>query len=214
MLKKIISLSSLLCMTIGMVSAQEFSGKLYIEDTTVAQGETVILPVLLSNNIEIRGFEFTLTLPQGINYSSWALSSERLPNGVNTKDQLSMQSYKENHLRIASILNYDKSAAFSGSMGEIALISVSIDPNISEGEYTLLLSDIDVATPEGKDYSDFDPVPVTLNVVSPLAITSVTHNSEVPFLILNAMGIRKSTLSSGVNILRHANGTSEKLWIE
>lgn len=86
-MKKLTATGLILSMTAMAAQAQEFTGSIYIEDATIEQGKTATLSVQLNNNIEIRGFEFMLTLPQGINYDNWNLSANRLPNGATIKQE-------------------------------------------------------------------------------------------------------------------------------
>lgn len=152
----------------GMVAfgaqAEDFSGSLFIKDATIAPGGTATLSVQLTNNIDINGFQFKMTLPTGISYTSWSLSEERLPSGATTSDCVKSQSFVNQVFSCASALNYgDTPASFTGTEGEIALVTITADASLAEGSYTINLTEIDVASSGGTDY-DVPSTSFTLTV--------------------------------------------------
>ena len=179
-----------------------FTGSLYIEDATIAPGETTTLSVQLNNNIPINGFQFKMTLPEGISYTSWGLSEERLPSGATTSDKVSSQSFNNQVFICAAALNYGSTtASFTGNSGEVAVITVTADESMTEGPYSITLEEIDVTDTNGKDYDYTDGIEDTsftltvgaLSYAEGYAVTTLpfafTEDLEIPLLMDNLTAI-------------------------
>ena len=190
----------------GMVAfgaqAEGFTGSLYIEDATIAPGETTTLSVQLNNNIPINGFQFKMTLPEGISYTSWGLSEERLPSGATTSDKVSSQSFNNQVFICAAALNYGSTtASFTANSGEVAVITVTADESMTEGPYSITLEEIDVTDTNGKDYDYTDGIEDTsftltvgaLSYAEGYAVTTLpfafTEDLEIPLLMDNLTAI-------------------------
>ena len=61
--------------------AEDFEGNLYIQDATIARGQTAVLSVQVDNNIPFRGFQFDFYLPEGVTLVGYEMNSERWPEG-------------------------------------------------------------------------------------------------------------------------------------
>ena len=153
MKKTIISsliLSSVLAFS---ANAVDFGGKLYVEDATIAPGETAVLSIRLDNDIDVSGFQFQMVLPTGIAYQSWAVSEECLPVGASANNVITMQRFRDRKLTIAGALNCGAGAKFTTAQGELATITIVASPNIPQGTYLVELRGIDVCDPQGNDYN-------------------------------------------------------------
>ena len=93
MKKKLISSIVLAGMITFGTQADDFTGSLFIKDATITPGGTATLSIQLTNNVEVSGFQFDMTLPEGVSYRSWNISEERLPSGATTADQIHSQSF-------------------------------------------------------------------------------------------------------------------------
>ena len=49
-------------------SAEDFGGKLYVDDATITPGGTTVLSVQLDGISDVSGFQFQMNLPMGIAY--------------------------------------------------------------------------------------------------------------------------------------------------
>jgi len=171
---KIMKILSL--MLSGMVAfsayAADFGGKLYIEDASIAPGESAVLSVQLDNDIEICGFQLQMMLPDGITYSDWRLSENRLPVGAKVRDQFTVQRFDAQKLIVAGVLNHGAGAAFTQTRGELATIVITAAPNLPQGSYIIEVSGIDVSDPMGHDY-DAASTTFTLTVGTPTGIETI-----------------------------------------
>ena len=176
-------------------NAEDFGGKLYVEDTTIAPGETAVLSIKLDNDIDVSGFQFQMMLPTGIAYQNWAISEDRLPIGANASNLLSMQRVNSHKLTIAGALNCGAGVSFTKAQGELATVTIVASPNIPQGTYLVELCGIDVCDPMGNDYA----VPSTsfsLTVGEPSGIETL-RNENGNAQIYDLQGRRQKEVSAG-----------------
>ena len=151
MKKKLISCIVLAGMIAFGAQADDFTGSLFIKDATITPGGTATLSIQLTNNVEVSGFQFDMTLPEGVSYRSWNISEERLPSGATTADQIHSQSFANQVFKGAMALNFGDGAAFTGTSGEVATIIIEADASAVEGSFTIDLVNVSVGFPSGKD---------------------------------------------------------------
>ena len=176
-------------------SAEDFGGKLYVEDATIAPGQTADLSVHLDNDIDVSGFQFQMLLPAGIAYRNWAISEERLPAGANATDLLSIQRINGRKLTIAGVLNCGASASFTKAQGELATVTIVASPNIPQGTYLVELRGIDICDTMGKDY-DVPSTTFTLTVGEPSGIETL-RNEDTNAQIYDLQGRRQNEVPEG-----------------
>ena len=167
-MKKTMILSLMLSGMIALsANAADFGSKLYVEDVTIAPGETAVLSIQLDNMIDVSGFQFQMSLPTGITYQDWAISEERLPAGANVSDVISIQRFDSRKLTIAGALNFGVGASFTKAQGEFATVTIVASPNIPQGTYIVELRGIDICDTMGYDY-EVPSTTFTLTVGEPL----------------------------------------------
>ena len=176
-------------------NAEDFGGKLYVEDATIAPGETAVLSIKLDNDIDVSGFQFQMVLPMGIAYQSWAISEERLPVGANASNVISMHRVISRKLTIAGALNCGAVASFTKAQGELATMTIVASPNIPQGTYLVELRGIDVCDPMGNDY-DVPATTFTLTVGEPSGIETL-RNENGTAQIYDLQGRRQSEIPAG-----------------
>ena len=133
---------------------------IYVEQTEGRIGGTMDIPVKLKNSYPVRGFQFTLELPEGATINSWALNTNRLPSGATLSDKIATQKIEGNKITVACSLNYGD-ATFTGNDGEIAIVNVSFGEDMEVGSYPIYLTTCDVTTASGVD-EDLSDVKATL----------------------------------------------------
>ena len=177
------------------VNAEGFGGKLYVEDATIAPGETAVLSIRLDNNIDVSGFQFQMVLPTGIAYQSWNISEECLPVGASANNVITMQRFRDRKLTIAGALNCGAGAKFTRAQGELATITIVASPNIPEGTYLVELRGIDVCDPQGNDY-EVPSTTFTLTVGEPSGIETL-HNGSGNAQVYDLQGRHQKEVSAG-----------------
>ena len=177
------------------VSAEDFGGKLYVNDATIAPGGTAVLSVQLDGNSDVSGFQFQMNLPTGIAYQSWSMSEGCLPMGANVSDMLTIQRFQSNKLMIAGVLNSSTGASFTRARSELAQIIITASPNISKGTYVVELRNIGVCDPTGNDY-DVPSTTFTLIVGEPSGIETL-RNESGKAQIYDLQGRHQKEISTG-----------------
>lgn len=176
-------------------SAEDFGGNLYIEDATIAPGETAVLSIQLDNNIDVSGFQFQMILPTGIAYQSWSVSEDRLPMGASVKDLLSFHRFNNRKLTLAGVLNRGAVDSFTKAQGEIATVTIVASPNMPLGTYLVELRGIDICDTMGNDY-DVPSTTFTLTVGEPTGIETL-RNERGDAQIYDLQGRRQNEVSEG-----------------
>ena len=133
---------------------------IYVDQVEGRIGGTMDIPVKLKNSYPVRGFQFTLELPEGATINSWALGTNRLPSGAALSDKIATQKIEGNKITVACSLNYGD-ATFIGNDGEIATVSVTFGDDMEVGTYPIYLTACDVTTASGVD-EDLSDVTATL----------------------------------------------------
>ena len=133
---------------------------IYVDQIESRIGGTMDIPVKLKNSYPVRGFQFTLELPEGVNINSWALNTNRLPSGATLSDKIATQKIEGNKITVACSLNYGD-ATFIGNDGEIATVNVTFGDDMEVGTYPIYLTACDVTTASGVD-EDLSDVKATL----------------------------------------------------
>ena len=176
-------------------NAEDFGGKLYVEDATIAPGGTAVLSVQLDGNSDVSGFQFQMNLPVGIAYQSWSMSEGCLPMGASVSDMLTIQRFQSNKLTIAGVLNSSAGVSFTRARGELAQIIITASPNIPKGTYLVELRGIDVCDPLGNDYT-VPSTTFTLTVGEPSGIETL-YNESGNAQIYDLQGRRQNEVSTG-----------------
>ena len=128
---------------------------IYIEPIEVSCGQTAEVSVKMKNSIAATGFQFNMYLPEGVSmvedadgFCDVSLSTARTTtNKTNTFDA-SIVSNGSLMVLAASTKNY----AFSGNDGEVARINLDIAEDLEEGEYPLILRNIEITDASGTPY--------------------------------------------------------------
>jgi hypothetical protein len=119
---------------------------IYINNTEVKMGSELSLAINMKNVAQIRGFQFDLYLPEGVNTVTdsngkimASLTSDRLPEG----DGHTLTVNKQTDGSIRFLCGSQNNDCFTGNDGEIATIRLAIAKNMAgEGSYPLILRNI------------------------------------------------------------------------
>ena len=121
---------------------------IYIEPTSVCAGLEQTLSVKMKNANPVAGFEFSLQLPEGITVTGASLSDERT-----TSEKTSLFSHNVLNDGTVKVLcgtmtqnpETEKLYTFDGNDGEVATITISVDPNMVLGDYSALITNAKLA---------------------------------------------------------------------
>jgi len=121
---------------------------IYIEPVSVQGQSEVTLSVKMKNAVEAEGFEFDLYLPDGMTFATDAdgfaevsLSTER----TNSRKTNSFDAVIQQDGSLRVLAASTNGSSISGNDGEVALVTIHVDPDLNAGEYPLLLKNIAIS---------------------------------------------------------------------
>ena len=163
----------------------QYDNVLYIENIECAPGNQLTVSLKMNNQIAASGFQCDLYLPNGVTVATdedgfyqIALSTART---TATKTNM-FDSVLQGDGSIRILCNSTKNYAFSGNEGEVATIVLNIDDNMEEGDYPVILKNIEIANKNNPS------APAIVNYVkSTLTVFS--------FILGDANGSRSVTVS-------------------
>ncbi|MBR3530543.1 MAG: hypothetical protein IKN83_04175 [Bacteroidaceae bacterium] len=150
-MKKTIWLAMMLfCMETMGLHAQNtdistLDNAIYVESQTVEAGSQVVLSVKLKNSISVRDFQFSLYLPEGMSFAKddegWCLA-ELTPTRLSGMKTFEAAIQEDGSLLV---LCYSlRSYVFSGTDGEVCTITINVDENITPGNHTASIKNIEL----------------------------------------------------------------------
>lgn len=154
-----------------------YANVIYIEPLSVHAGSLHTLSVKMKNSVSAEGFEFYLYLPDGISFNGDpGLSEERTTAAKTNSFNFTIDTDGALHVFAASTVG---DAVISGNDGEVALVPILVDENVTPGEYTLTIKKGVVSGSDAQSYGPDESVEVntTINITEPLANTILDENS-------------------------------------
>ena len=140
---------------------------IYVETLTADAGTQATLSFQMKNTAAIRGFQFDLYLPDGVTVVKNAkgriqgsLSEGRLPD--DDEHTLTIQEQADGGIRFLCGSQYDET--FTGNIGEIATLQVSIAEGMPNGNYPIVLKNMRLTETDISKFYDSDDVETTLRV--------------------------------------------------
>ena len=207
-------LLGILAFVMGLISHNNVFAdinKLELQDISIESGSTeVVLPVLLTNENEISGFQCDLYLPEGVEVAKdgdddfiidvarttvkrHSVNARLLPDGV---------------FRI--VCSSMKNSTFSGNSGIVLNITLKVKVDKSAGTYDMALKNVVLTGPAAERYTSDDvSAKLTINGVSPIIVKakscSRTYGDENPTFEYSVEG---GTLDGEPEIICGATTTS------
>ena len=158
---------------------------IYIEPVSVQGQSEVTLSVKMRNAVEAEGFEFDLYLPDGMSFVTDAegfaevsLSTER----TNSKKTNSFDSVIQEDGSLRVLAASTNGSSISGNDGEVALVTIHIDPNLAAAEYPLQLKNIAIADVNAVSHST-DLKESTITILGSGIVTGVEKVQSSKFKV-------------------------------
>lgn len=146
----------------------EFDNVVFIEGMEGAAGQQVTLSLKMNNTIAPTGFQCDVYLPEGVTAAQdedgfylMDISTERTTAKKTDYSNSALQP--DGGLRF--MCSSTKSYTFSGNEGEVAYLTVNIDPDLEEGSYPLILRNIEISDANSNAYR-VSYVKTTLTITS------------------------------------------------
>ena len=139
----------------------------YMEHTEASAGTEQTLSIRMKNIAAIRGFQFTLHLPEGVtvvkdedDYIIAELAQDRLP----AKDRHEIEATEKQDGSIEFLVSSTRDQTFTGNDGEIMTIAISIADNVAAGDYPLTMTYVKLSESDINSYYLTPYVKTTLTI--------------------------------------------------
>ena len=171
--------------------------KMYCSNITVAPGETATLPVNLENRGKYCSFQFDILLPKGITVDSTVNQSGKVRYSASlvtsrcVDHSLTSNLIRGNRYRVIvfSLSNTD----VEGANGPVVNIKLKAEKDAAEGDYTLKMERVVLATADEKEYYPADSES-TVTVSANTGINSISIDpSSVKVYDLQGRKVNKPT---------------------
>ena len=184
----------------------ELENTVYIAPASVTAGEELTLSVKMKNAVDAEGFQFTLTLPEGMSvvrdaegFAEASLNTERTTkDGINT---FATSLLPDGTLKVLAAST--NGSAISAGDGEVCTIKVHVDADMAEGDYTLQLSDVAISDANAQSH-DVALVEATLTVNEASGISATLNDQgetiDEPFFDLQGRRMDSSIFNSQSSI--------------
>lgn len=171
--------------------------KMYCSNITVAPGETATLPVNLENSGKYCSFQFDILLPKGITVDSTVNQSGKVRYSASlvtsrcVDHSLTSNLIRGNRYRVIvfSLSNTD----VEGANGPVVNIKLKAEKDAAEGDYTLKMERVVLATADEKEYYPADSES-TVTVSANTGVNSISIDpSSVKVYDLQGRKVNKPT---------------------
>jgi len=177
---------------------------IYVEPMNVNAGKEATLSFMMKNTAAIRGFQFDLYLPEGVEVVvnnkgriQGSLSSGRLPE--DDEHTLTLQKQGDGAIRFLCGSQYDET--FTGTEGEIATLQVTIADGMEKGKYPVILKTMRLTETDIDKYYVHDDVETEITVTGGVGIENLIESNSNQTFIYNLAGQRLTKLQQGINIV-------------
>lgn len=134
---------------------------IYVDQVNGLVGGTMNIPVKMKNDFDVRGFQFTMELPEGTTINSWQVNPDRLPSGISASKVLPMERIEGNRIVATCVLN-DGNKTFTGYDGEIATVNVTFGSDMAAGTYPIYLTEASISDASSTNQKVLSDIKATL----------------------------------------------------
>ena len=129
---------------------------LTIADTEVLKGRQIILPVKMNNTENITALQFDLTLPAGVNIAKNAQGKYIVEKTGRCADH-TLNVSKPGDANVYKVLLYITPVEnITGSEGAVLNVTLETSESMTEGDYEVTISNINLTTPDGTKITPAD----------------------------------------------------------
>jgi len=173
---------------------------LYIESFSTEQGKNIELSIKMKNSAAIRGYQFELTLPEGLTFTKNGSGLYTITTNADRAASYSPSATVNDGDMHTTVLGSTMSGVdISGTDGEILKIAVSVDADATLGAHTITLSNIVLGTVNTSVSYSTAEVTSTITIAEPTGYDVLLNEelSDVPTSSDGAVTVKvKRTISA------------------
>lgn len=162
-----------------------YDNTIYAIDTEAKTGTQIYLSICMDNVVDITSFQFDLYLPEGItvvkdedDYHVMELSER-----ATSRHTYESGDMADGAVRV--ICYSTKNTVFSGNTGEVLSIPVNVSSDLADGEYEILVKEIELSTPAEVAYN----VPVMASKISVFSYITGDVNGDDKISVTDITGL-------------------------
>ena len=140
---------------------------IYVEPFSVKQGTQVQMSIKMKNSAAIRGFQFDMYLPDGVNAAKSAkgkilasLTGTRLPD----EDEHTLTLSEQSDGSIRFLCGSMADETFTGTDGEIVKLTINVDGETANGDYPVRLKNMKLTETDISNYYEHECIETTLTI--------------------------------------------------
>ena len=176
------------------IKIAEQENMVYMNPATVIAGEEAELSVRMKNAVDAEGFQFALTLPEGVSvvrdadgFAEATLSTERTTAARTNTFATSI--LPDGTLKVMAAST--NGSAIGAGDGEVCTVKIKVNAGMAEGDYALLLSDVAISDTHAKSYN-VEPLETKLTVNEASGISEIVNQKSVNRKYFDLQGRRLS----------------------
>lgn len=154
---KMISMAVLLCIAMGANAQTDISSldnAVYFDKTTVEAGESLTMPLMLKNKIDVAAMTFDIVMPEGVEIEKNSRGTAYLVTFNEKANRADASTHtltsKPQTNGAARILCYSATAEiFLGNSGAVLDFPVKVSADIKPGTYSIVIKKIELTTAQG-----------------------------------------------------------------
>ena len=184
--------------TCNVTVAEEQSGDdvtydntIYASDIEAKTGTQVLLPICMDNVNEITALQFDLYLPEGITVVKDEDDYHVMELSERATARHTFESADMTDGAIRVICYSTRNTVFTGNAGEVMYVTVNVAEELADGEYEVLIKEIELTTPEEVAYN----VPVTTSKITVFSYTKGDINDDGKISVTDITGLVNLILS-------------------
>lgn len=161
-----LSIAVLLCTAMGAKAETDITtmeNAVYFEKTVVKGGESLTIPLMLKNRVEMAAMTFDVVMPEGVEIEKNARGTAYLVKFNEASNRADATTHtltsKPQEDGAARILCYSATAeTFLGNEGAVFDFPVKVSADMKPGQYDIIIRNIELTTPQGNSVYPSDIV--------------------------------------------------------
>ncbi len=179
--------------------------RMYTDKVSVMAGKNVTIPIKMKNTDNITAFSLDVEIPSGTSFIGAELTGAR-SNGHGLSSNVSYDWSSNRSVVSLACLSLENKV-FAGNDGVIVNITLNIPENMNEGEYSIVLKNIEMAVSPTKKYNP-ESYSSIINVIEPYVPGDVNNDGSIT--ITDAVGVVAFIIESNTqNLCRRAADADE-----
>ncbi|MBR5829007.1 MAG: leucine-rich repeat protein, partial [Bacteroidaceae bacterium] len=162
-----------------------YENTIYVADTEAKTGTQVNLSICMDNVVDITSFQFDLYLPQGITIAKDEDDYHIIELSERATSRHTYESGDMPDGAVRVICYSTRNTIFSGNAGEVLSIPVNVSSDLADGEYEILVKEIELSTPAEVAYN----VPVMTSSITVFSYITGDVNGDDKISVTDITGL-------------------------